>query len=88
MDKDASDVVRLMRVTAPRGVAETLGRLVEDRVASPVSREAVELLDELFGRAGRPGIEMAKRALQLALGEREVEALCVAYMRELRRLLR
>ncbi len=86
-DKDAADVVRLMRVTAPGRVAETFGRLVEDPVAGSVSREAIELLDQLFGRAGRPGVEMAKRALQLALSEQEVEALCVAYARALARAL-
>ncbi|HEV7774777.1 MAG TPA: hypothetical protein VGO48_15960 [Conexibacter sp.] len=87
-DKDAADVVRLMRVTAPGSVAETFGRLAVDRVAGSVSREAVELLDQLFGRAGRPGVEMAKRALRLALSEEEIEALCVAYTRALARALR
>lgn len=77
-----------MRVTAPVSVAETFGRLTVDRVAGSVSREAVGLLDQLFGRAGRPGVEMAKRALRLALSEQEVEALCVAYTQALMRALR
>jgi len=87
-DKDAADVVRLMRVTAPVSVAETFGRLTADRVAGSVSREAIGLLDQLFGRAGRPGVEMAKRALQLALSAQEVEALCAAYTQALMRALR
>ncbi len=43
------------------------------------------MLDELFGRVGRPGIGMATRALQLAMPPAAVETLCVAYTRELRR---
>lgn len=82
-DKDAADVVRLMRVTAPGSVAQTFVHLVDDSVAGCVSREAIGLLDQLFGRAGRPGVEMAKRALRLALSEQEVEALCVAYAQAL-----
>jgi hypothetical protein len=66
-------------------VAGTFERLVQDPVAGPASREALGLLDQLFGRVGRPGVEMAKRALQLALAEQEVEALCVAYAQALLR---
>jgi replicative superfamily II helicase len=61
---------------------------VEHHIAGSVSREAVDLIAQLFGRAGRPGIEMAKRALRLALPEPEVEALCVAYTQALTRAMR
>jgi hypothetical protein len=47
--------------------------------------DALAFLDELFGRVGRPGIEMATRALRLAMPEATIETLCVAYTRELRR---
>lgn len=36
--------------------------------------------NELFGRRGRPGIEMAARALRLAMPAERVEARCVAYV--------
>jgi hypothetical protein len=82
-DKDAADVVRLMRTTSPSAVGEKLVDLFEDPLAGPVCAEAVELLGLLFGRAGRPGVQMATRALRLAMPEPDVETLCVAYTREL-----
>jgi hypothetical protein len=41
---------------------------------------ALAYLDQLFGRAGRPGVEMATRALQLAMPRASFEALCVTYV--------
>lgn len=87
-DKDAADVVRLMRTTDPVRVAETLRGLVEDPIAGAVSADGVAMLDVLFGRPGRRGVEMASEALRLAMPATEVEALCVAYTRELVRLTR
>lgn len=50
--------------------------------------EAVRMLDTLFGRAGRVGVQMASRALRLAVPESEVETLCVVYTQELLRIVR
>lgn len=87
-DKDAADVVRVMRKAAPAAIRETFVRLLQHPVAGGASTRALSLLDALFGRAGRPGTEMAVRALRLAMPADEVEALCVAYTRELLRLVR
>jgi len=86
-DKDAADVVRLMQATRPAEIAATFTRLLGHPIAGQCSIEALRLLDELFGRRGRPGMRMAARALRLAVDEQFVEALCVAYTSELRRLL-
>jgi hypothetical protein len=84
-DKDAADVVRLMQTTDPATVGATLAALTGHPVAGVASTDALAFVDELFGRVGRPGIEMATRALQLAIPQATIETLCVAYTRELRR---
>lgn len=78
-DKDAGDVIRLMQATSPRDIGSTLARLCTGEVAGAVSTSAVAYIDELFGRRGRPGIEMAARALRLGMPEERVVALAVAY---------
>lgn len=82
-DKDAVDVLRLMQATSPTAVAETMTMLKADPVAAASTDGGLRHLDGLFGRRGRPGIAMAARALRLAMPERRVETLCVAYVRAL-----
>jgi hypothetical protein len=84
-DKDASDVVRLMQTTRPDEIAVTLNALAQDAIAGPPTTAALTYIDELFGRRGRPGIEMASRALRTAIPEDRVQAICVAYVTALRR---
>ncbi len=84
-DKDASDVVRLMQSTRPDEISATLSALAQDAVAGPPTTEALEYIEALFGRRGRPGIEMASRALRTAIPEDRVQAICVAYVTALRR---
>ena len=79
-DKDASDMVRIMRTTVPTQVGKTLARLSGDKVAGHPTQNAVLYLDELFGRRGRPGIDMAARALRLAMDADTVEAICTTYI--------
>ncbi|MEX0753945.1 MAG: hypothetical protein WD556_02355 [Actinomycetota bacterium] len=78
-DKDAGDVIRLMQATSADEVGSTLARLCRHEIAGPVSKVALAYLDELFGRRGRVGIQMAARALRLGMPEDRVEALSVAY---------
>jgi hypothetical protein len=83
-DKDASDVVRLMQTTRPDEIAATLSALAQDAIAGPPTTAALTYIEELFGRRGRPGIEMASRALRTAMPEDRVQAICVAYVTALR----
>jgi hypothetical protein len=80
VDKDASDVIRLMQTTSPVEIGRRLAELAEDAVAGQTTVDAMGYLDELFGRRGRPGIEMAARALQTAMPEAAVEVLCTTYV--------
>ena len=79
-DKDASDVVRLMQTTRPGEISATLSALAQDAVAGPPTTEALKYIEELFGRRGRPGIEMASRALRTAMPEDRIQAICTAYV--------
>jgi hypothetical protein len=83
-DKDAADVFRMMQVTFPATVGATLAGLLRHPVAGPPTADAIRYLDELCGRRGRPGIQMAARALRVGIPEERVEAICVAYMAGLR----
>lgn len=78
-DKDAGDVIRLMQATSVDEVGSTLASLCRHEIAGPVSKTALAYMDELFGRRGRVGIQMAGRALRLGMPEDRVEALSVAY---------
>ncbi len=82
-DKDAADVVRLMQTTAPAAVGATLATLCRDGVAGPVTVDAVSYLEELFGRRGSRGTEMAARALRVGMPQARVETLCVSYTERL-----
>ncbi len=78
-DKDAADIIRLMQATAPAEMAATLAILAKGNLAGPSTLDAIKYLDNLFGRRGRPGIDMAAEALRIAMPKDRVLALCVAY---------
>lgn len=68
-----------MQATSADEVGSTLAGLCMHEIAGPVSRSALVYIDELFGRRGRVGIQMAVRALRLGMPEDRVGALSVAY---------
>lgn len=78
-DKDAADVVRIMQATLPNDVASTVLTLFKHKVAGDVTRIALEYLRALFGGRGQRGIEMASRALRIAIPGERVEAICISY---------
>lgn len=79
-DKDSSDLFRLMQTTSAEEVGRRIVELADDPTAGEVTRLAVGYLDELYGRRGRPGIDMATRALAGAVPEARVETICLAYV--------
>lgn len=78
--KDAADVVRLMQATLPAAVGSTLMSLVDHPVAGKPSKDALTYIDELFGRPGRLGIELATTALAGVIAPDRVGAICTAYV--------
>src|ERR1039457_1812036 len=86
-DKDAGDVIRLMRASSAAAVRAALGRLAEhddDRI-SETARIGIGYLTEQFGRPRSPGVLMAIRALAGALPEDTIRGLATAYVREIGR---
>ncbi len=79
-DKDAADVYRLMQTTLPTDVAARLVALREHEKARAVTEAAIGYLVELFGRRSGDGVQMAVRALQLAIPEEQVATLAVDYI--------
>ena len=80
IDKDASDVYRVMLTTEPERINEVVPRLLEDpRIGGPAQR-GLEMLRGQFGARRTPGVEMAVRALRLGVPEERVRAVCVNFV--------
>jgi hypothetical protein len=82
-DKDAVDVYRLMQATSPRDVRATIAGLSEHELAGAPTRAALVYLRDLFARRNGAGIQMAARALRLAVPAATVRTLCMSYTEEL-----
>lgn len=82
-DKDASDVLRLVRATPVAQMAASLDRLRRDDMAGETTVEAMGTLATLFRAPGSQGVVMAVRALRLDLPADLVETQLVGYVREL-----
>lgn len=78
-DKDAGDVVRLMQVANPSDTSRTFKSLLANERAASATAVALEFMQELFGRRGGQGVEMAQRNLQLGLAPDQVATLCVRF---------
>ena len=75
-DKDALDVLRLLRGTATDDLAGRMLQLLRDDNARPVAEEALDLLGSQFANRAGEGIEMVVRAIG-ALGDpAEISASC------------
>jgi hypothetical protein len=61
-DKDALDVLRLLRAIDTDDFATRLGNLASSELASAVTAEALEQLPDLFGTPASAGVAMAIRA--------------------------
>jgi hypothetical protein len=80
IDKDASDVFRLMLATPPEQINDAVPDLLDDpRIAVPAQR-GLEMLRAQFGARRAPGVEMAVRALRLGVPEDRVRSVCVAFI--------
>src|SRR5450759_1459017 len=82
-DKDASDVVSMMQTSSPREAGATLAQLRTHPVAGEATTDALEYLNELFGRRAGEGVPLAQRALLLAVPDEQIATLCVTYTERL-----
>jgi hypothetical protein len=62
VDKDALDVLRILRAIPTARLTERLQRLLDSGIARGVTIEALTLSDGLLGQVGSPGPQMAARA--------------------------
>ncbi len=74
-DKDALDVLRLLRGVSTEELAERMTRILTDERSAEPSRRGMELLGELFGRGGE-GAAMAARAVAGVMDADEVRLSC------------
>lgn len=82
-DKDALDVLRLLRATTTEDLASRPRRLGEEEVSRPVTEQALRLLAELFARPEADGSQMAARATSGLEDAATITASCAALASEL-----
>ena len=86
-DKDALDVLRLLRGTTTDDLAGRMQQLLRDDNARPVAEQALDLLESQFANRVGEGIEMAVRAVG-ALGDpAEISASCEVLVGDLFRAM-
>lgn len=82
-DKDALDVLRLLRSVPTGTFAGALHRLREDPLSAEVTEQAISYLRELFSSPDTPGSSMAARAASPLEPEDEITASCAVLSQDL-----
>lgn len=82
-DKDALDVLRLLRATPTEALASRLAMLSADPLAGPTTNVAVDLLQEFFGTPDAPGSQRAARTVEGLADTAEIAASCSALAEDL-----
>lgn len=82
--KDAADVYRLMLATPTDTAIAVLRLLLADDQSAAATRYGLDQLTELFGARLRPGVQLAVQALDPAVPQARVEAVCAAFVRDIR----
>ena len=77
-DKDALDVLRLLRGTATDELVRRFATVLGDSRSRDIARQAVPWLRELFGERAGLGIRMAQRSVAGLADPAEIEASCRA----------
>lgn len=83
-DKDALDVLRLLRAIATEELASRVHPLLDDDLARSVTQEAVNLLPHLFADQDSVGVQMAVRAAGTGEDSATVAASLVVLVEDLR----
>lgn len=83
VDKDASDVLRIMMTAPADQVATRLATLTRSERVGAVTVEGLSYLRDLFGRPRSQGVDMAVRALAGDVPEDRVRALAPAFVHAL-----
>ena len=87
-DKDALDVLRLLRATPLERLVRLLRELGTNAIAGDITREAIVYLEALFGATTSAGTVMVVRATEGLEDPNVIAASCVALADDLVRALR
>jgi hypothetical protein len=87
-DKDALDVLRLLRSADADRLVRVFRRVTADKIAGGTSREAVGFLERLFGKPDSAGSRMAARAAEPMEAAGTTAASCAALTEDLLKALR
>lgn len=82
-DKDALDVLRLLRGTQTADVAARYRVLLNDAVSKDLAEEALGLLKNQFSERASTGVEMAVRATATLVDADEIRASCTLLANDL-----
>ncbi len=82
-DKDALDVIRLLRGTTTAGLAGRMKRALEDARSAVVAKAGMDLLQRDFGMRDGLGVQMAIRAVGVLADHDELAASCEVLVRDL-----
>jgi hypothetical protein len=85
IDKDALDIVRILRGSDGADLATRLKRLQAEPSAAAVSREALDFIKTAFGVPAGRGCDMAARAATGAIADEELRASTVDLVQRLLR---
>jgi hypothetical protein len=86
-DKDALDVLRLLRGTTTDELAARFGRLLSDERARDAAREGARLLRQQFASRNGIGIEMTVRAVGVLEDSEEISESCIVLTTRLLKLV-
>ena len=82
-DKDALDILRLLRGIDTEQLAESIRRLLNHDLSREVTGEGLDLLRRLLGAADATGVEMAVRATEGLEDPATIRGSCVALATDL-----
>ncbi len=86
-DKDALDILRLLRAISTQRLSALIGMLREDSLAGEVTREAVVHLEILFARPESTGSKMAAQAASPLAAPAETALACSLLTQDLLRAI-
>jgi len=82
-DKDALDILRLLRGTTTKELARRYRVLLSDARSNEPATKAIELVREQFGKRNSLGVEMAVRSAGALADPEEIAASCEALAHDL-----
>lgn len=83
VDKDALDVLRLLRAVSTDVMADGIHTLLNEEISAGVTEEALTFLRDLFSEPSRPGCQMAARAAAPLESENTITASCAVLTQDL-----